>query len=160
MEERFDQVTELRLVFAREEIEAGAIDSALRSLQRLISSAAAARAFMGKVTVYIAGYEDDPRQPWEIDEVRRWMAALDEKFPFWFYFLKSSSILRVMLCLWQLKEVSKDRVYPEPDGVWDSIEYHLAVVGWLRDHLDLPEEEVRGRMNEALMAFVGLHDPP
>lgn len=61
------------------------------------------RAHQGKVGLRFAGYDGDPRDPWEVPEVRAWLRALDERVPSWFWYLTASpasdALLTVMLSL-------------------------------------------------------------
>lgn len=43
--------------------------------------------FENKLFVMIEGYDDDPRELYEIEEVRNYFVVLDKLFPYWFYFL-------------------------------------------------------------------------
>ena len=45
--------------------------------------------FRGRVDLAFHGYSNDPRELYEMPEVRRFCAKLDDAFPFWFYFLST-----------------------------------------------------------------------
>ncbi len=49
------------------------------------------------------GYDDDPRELWDIAEVRAFYQKLDEKFPYWFWFCDKRDVsLKVISdCLYQ-----------------------------------------------------------
>jgi hypothetical protein len=46
-----------------------------------------ARAYQERVDIGFDGYNEDPRELGEISEVREYVNKLDEKFPFWLFFL-------------------------------------------------------------------------
>ena len=46
-----------------------------------------AKNYEGNIAFAIDGYDDDPRELYEISEVRRWFAKLDKEFPYMMYFL-------------------------------------------------------------------------
>jgi hypothetical protein len=80
------RVDRLVLHASRAEVEAADIDHALSALDKLLKPEVAQR-LKGRLIFEIRGYEDDPRDLWEIPEVRAWMKALDQAFPYWFYFM-------------------------------------------------------------------------
>lgn len=54
---------------------------------RLRSSEALARRMQGRIDLCFAGYDDDPRELWEIPEVRAWFRLADPLIRDWFFFL-------------------------------------------------------------------------
>ena len=101
------RVDTLFLMASRAEVEANDIAPSLQSLQQLLTPENVPR-FRRRLWFGIDGYDDDPRELYEIDEVRRWMRKLDEQFPFWFYFswLGPKSTLRmIVMCLCEYENV-------------------------------------------------------
>ena len=96
-DELFDQVN---LVVSRQEIERRDIQPVLQILKRGLSSPAAAVVNKERYSIAVHGYDADPRELWEIEEVRAFFYALDEQFPYWLWFLDRamSSFLIIMLC--------------------------------------------------------------
>lgn len=43
--------------------------------------------FNSKLMLIVYGYDNDPRELWEIVEIRNYFNFLDRCFPYWFYFL-------------------------------------------------------------------------
>src|SRR6516162_1713428 len=76
----------LVIMASREEVEARDVSRASASLKRLLEPNNARR-LKGKLVFGIGGYDADPRELFEIPEVRTWMRKLDREFPYWFYFL-------------------------------------------------------------------------
>lgn len=68
-------------------IEAGDLRPALAALAPLLADAQAVRRFQGRLHLFVGGYDDDPRQLWDIVEVRRYLRALDQRFPTWLWFV-------------------------------------------------------------------------
>lgn len=54
---------------------------------------------MERVDIAFYGYDDDPRELFEIQEVRQYVSDLDVKFPFWLFFL-SKKHLGLQCLLW------------------------------------------------------------
>jgi hypothetical protein len=106
----------LVLAATRQDVEAGELEPIARLLLPLTIPETARQA-KGRVLFGIKGYEDDPRQLWEIPEVRRWMRQLDAVFPFWFYFLDTGprstlSFVAFSLCAYE-EEPGGPRIPPE-----------------------------------------------
>jgi len=89
------------VVVSREEVETGYTSSALTVLRRLIESPETARSFFERVEITFYGYDDDPRELFEIDEVRSFVRKLDDEFPFWLFFLSKRhlGLQCLMLCM-------------------------------------------------------------
>ncbi len=68
-------------------IESGDLRPALSALEPLLADAQTVRRFQGRLHLFVGGYDDDPRELWEITEVRQYLRALDRRFPFWFWFV-------------------------------------------------------------------------
>lgn len=77
----------LCIVISRDEILKQDISSVLSTLKSLMRSPEHARAYKERVDIAFDGYNDDPRELDEIDEVRNYVHRLDTEFPFWLYFL-------------------------------------------------------------------------
>ena len=71
---------------SRAEVEAGNISDAHTTLSKLLKPDTVKRV-KGKLIFGINGYDDDPRDLYEISQVRSWMKKLDNIFPYWFYFM-------------------------------------------------------------------------
>ena len=86
---------------SREDVEGGRIEGALSVLRSMMSSPGCAASFKEDVDVTFWGYDDDPRPLWEIEEVRTFVARLDQEFPFWLFFLYKFGlgIQSILLCL-------------------------------------------------------------
>jgi hypothetical protein len=75
------------VIVSRVDVEAGQIASTVGVLRSLLESPGHARQYRRRVDIWFHGYDDDRRELWEILEVRHFVAALDEAFPYWFFFL-------------------------------------------------------------------------
>lgn len=76
----------LIIVISRKEIEAGDIGSTASVLAKLLNPEAALK-YCERVDIGVHGYDDDPRELNEFPEVRDFINKLDDKFPYWCYFL-------------------------------------------------------------------------
>ncbi|MDQ9172000.1 chlororespiratory reduction 6 domain-containing protein [Oxalobacteraceae bacterium R-40] len=96
----------------REDIERGAVDVAVSSLNKLVASKAALETSNGTISLLVSGYDHDPRELYMIPEVRAYFQALDAAFPYWFHVLArlEHSLRMVFMLLADLTPV------PSPDG--------------------------------------------
>mgnify|MGYP003587368955 CR=1 FL=1 len=90
----------LTIIVSREEIETQDIEPALSFLHRFIESPQIARSYMEKINIAFDGYNQTKIELFEMQEVRNYIYKLDDKFPFWFYFLSKyySGLQCIMLC--------------------------------------------------------------
>ena len=108
------RVEGLLLYASRGEVEAGDVGPALATLRKLLDPEVAGRV-KGRLLFEIHGYEADPRDLWEIPEVRSWTQALDREFPYWFYFMDlgpHSTLAMVAFCLCKYEKVTGGKRIP------------------------------------------------
>lgn len=89
----------LTVVISRQQVEAGDINEPLSVLLTLLNREAAIK-LCERVEIGVAGFDDDPRELYEIQEVRNFMCKLDAEFPYWLYFLskRGLGLLFVLSC--------------------------------------------------------------
>lgn len=75
------------IVVSREMVESEDVDSILNILKRLIESPEVAKANMEHVDITFGGYNNTSEELFEIPAVRNYVYRLDEKFPYWLFFL-------------------------------------------------------------------------
>lgn len=83
----FPHITALTIVVCREEVEAGDVLGCSRVFEQIGRSESASLRLIGSVVLLIEGYDDDPREIWEIEEPRAWYHELIAKVPHVLYFL-------------------------------------------------------------------------
>ena len=115
------------------------------------------RRFHRKVSMFIDGYDDDPRDLYAIDEVRSWVQLLDVAFPFWFYFLSlgpESSLRWLPFCLCRFEQVQGGKMIDESE-----LEPFVARRLWAMAQLcsihSVPEVEAKRAVRE-IYSFFGL----
>lgn len=70
----------------REAVERGHIERYLREFERV-----GKRKFMRRILVSFDGYDYDPREVYEVPEIRKWMARLLTNVPHLFYFMSAEN---------------------------------------------------------------------
>jgi hypothetical protein len=147
------RVDDWLLRVSRAEIEARDIIPAILELGPLLAPENVTR-FKRKLTLWVDGYDDDPRELFEIDEVRRWVQLLDVAFPFWFYFLSlepRSSLRWIPLCLCPYGSRGKTI---DPGALDRFLKWHLFAMGSLCAVHRIPGEEL-DRLAKEIHEFFG-----
>ena len=128
----------LRVVVYRAEVEAIDVSRTAAVLSRVLADRSAVQRYRGRVDLSFHGYSEDPRELYEIPEVRRFCKKLDEAFPYWFYFLSTDRvILRVVACC--LCSVTKPMLGVVSFGP-DLIEFmtlHFQALNWIFQNYSL-----------------------
>lgn len=74
------------LLITKQEIEEFNFDFTLYSLEHIHKTP---RKYFNKLYLTIDGYDNENREIYEIEEVRRYIQFLDKSFPYWFYYFIS-----------------------------------------------------------------------
>ena len=130
------RVDHLVLYASRAEVEAADIDHALSALDKLLNPEVAQR-LKGRLIFEIRGYEDDPRDLYEVPAVRAWMQALDQAFPYWFYFMDvgpRSTLSFVAFSLCKLKRLPNGKQVT-PDELQQFLIFHFGTMSLLSKRL-------------------------
>lgn len=133
----------LAVVVDRQDVERLHVQTTLNVLRRLLEDRQTVERFRGRLDIGFAGYDEDPREIHEIEEVRTFLRDLDRKFPFWFYFvnLHSDTLVVIFLCLCRYTR-GKDGVFvvDQTDQERFFVE-HGSAVTWLFQTYGLDEKE-------------------
>lgn len=81
------QFDPLVILITRDEVERGDLDAAISVFKDCLSSVDKIRACFERLDIAFHGYDDDRREIFEIPAVREYVSRLDEKFPFWLFFM-------------------------------------------------------------------------
>jgi hypothetical protein len=82
------------VAISRDEIEAGNCEGIQMLLKWLTASDEMIKKCRNKLMITIFGYDNDPRELFQIDEVRKWMQTALGIFKYWGYFLTMDKSLR------------------------------------------------------------------
>ena len=130
----------LFVVVDRRDVEAGDVSVAAAALLRALADRETVERLRGRVDVGFHGYSDDPRELYEIPEVRRFCGQLDGEFPYWFYFFSTEGVTLgvIACCLCSVSKVKPGVVSFGPD-LLDFITRHFEALNWLIDNYALDE---------------------
>jgi hypothetical protein len=131
------------LAIHREQIETFDLESSLGFLRTLVPLRDPQYVWSWKsnLTLTFSGYNDDPRELYEIPEVCRYLHGLDQEWPFWFFFLTPPSIKLVGMCLSSAVAVAPGKAFIPPENLSRFMERGFGAVNHLFDHYRFPESE-------------------
>jgi hypothetical protein len=105
----------------------------------------------GKVELIISGYDDDPRELYEIPEVRKFIQAADRELPDLFFFARneepSFSLQLFALCQAEVEVIGQDSegkkktVSVELSSLGSFVERHCYALNDLCDKIKMPMED-------------------
>lgn len=81
----------LAITIGRDEIESRDTSRALSNLAELLSKPGMATRLFERVVITVDGYNDASWELFEIPEVRDYLFELDDRFPYWLWFLDKST---------------------------------------------------------------------
>jgi hypothetical protein len=133
MKELEDQMDFLPIVIGRGEIESGNIRPTLAILHRLLVDKDTIQYFFERVDIGVNGYDDDTRELWDIPEVKIFIQKLDQRFPYWFYFLTKlgCGLKMVAFCCTNLIKLTDEQVWLEPASLKLFYNSHFIAVNEL-----------------------------
>ena len=149
----------LRVVVFRAEVETADVSRTAAVLSRVLVDRSSVQRYRERVDLSFDGYSNDPRELYEIPEVRRFCKKLDESFPYWFYFLSTESfMLRIVAsCLCSVTKPMLGIVSFGPDLV-EFITAHFQALNWIFDNYSLDERdnvEISGKV----IQYFGMSEP-
>lgn len=152
----------LCIVVAREDVESGDIDMALGTLKRISLNKRLARNHKDKVDISIFGYRDDPRELYEIPEVRRWVNKLDRQFPYWFFFLSKKmpglGFITLALCDYSRRPDGKPEL--EKSSWARFMDAHFTAMNQICESLEFSVEEIKELSEDVIAYYIGERPPP
>jgi hypothetical protein len=105
------------VTISRDQVNAQDISAVVSILNRFLENPETTRQMFERVDVSFHGYDEDSRELFEILEVRDFVCALDDKFPFWLFFLnkKCFGLQAISLCFLPpyLTPRAKQEEYPK-----------------------------------------------
>ena len=142
----------LGVVVDRTEVEVLDVSGTARILSRVLATRNAIERHRGRVDLAFHGYSNDPRELYEIPEVRRFCAKLDDAFPYWFYFLATERVTLgvIACCLCSVTKLRPGVVSFGPD-LLEFMTRHFESLNWLFDNYSLDERhnvEISGNVTE------------
>ncbi|MBN1548330.1 MAG: hypothetical protein JW902_16895 [Syntrophaceae bacterium] len=139
---------------SRKEVDAADITGALASLEKLLEPEAVRR-FKGRLIFGIDGYDEDPRELFEIPKVRYWIQQIGLKFPYWFYFMNlgpASTLKLIAFSICKYEKVPGGKIIP-PKELQKFLTLHFEFMNKLSAMLGESKEENDQRSREIIRFF-------
>lgn len=135
----------------RKDVEQRDLEAILHTLKQLLQDRWTVQNFRGRLDLGFFGYDDDPRELYEIEEVRRFVLELDKTFPFWLYFLNlyNGTLALILLCLCRHSRGPGGMLVLDEGDRENFLVKHYSAVNWLFVTYGLNEKD-----NEALTVQV------
>ena len=140
------------VIISRDEVEARDTSSVIQILESCLSSPENARLYFERIDIAFHGYDQDTRELFEIPEVRGYVSLLDDKFPYWLFFLTKTGLgLQCgTLCLMPpyLSKEGRETVLPERlnkllNNRWFPAMIHICeAVGYSEQRIEKLTDEV------------------
>ena len=143
------------LMFSRRQIEACDVDEPVAYLRGVSADRHAALELCGRISLIVDGYNDDPRELFEIPEVRAYIKHLDQEWPYWFFFLSQAdeSIKLLESCLCDTIEVIPGVASIDLEQMEHALSRHFSAMNRLCADLSVPEE-ICEEVAEGIISFI------
>lgn len=147
----------LVVVVSRQDVERGDIGPTLGVLARLLESVEVVRANEDAVEIAFHGYDDHPWELHDIEAVRTFVHKLDEKFPYWLYFLtkEGTGLTAIAWCFVPPFLTEEGRRTVGTERIKDLLERRWTpMLGIVCKQLGLTERETEQRFANAAHYFI------
>jgi hypothetical protein len=117
---------------SREQVESGDTSSVLALIAAREEEARRRHPGSQIMAFSVSGYDDDPRELFQIPEVRRWFTVLDEAVPHLLYFLSPHGGLPMMYAASLLQpewDATSSQVSFDPDALVEFLDAKLSAIG-------------------------------
>jgi len=158
-----DFIDPLCYVISREQVESSDTADALRFLNGLMTTPKVARSNMERVDIAFHGYDENRWELFEIPEVRNFVYQLDEKFPYWLFFLSKQhlGLQAIMFCFLPpfLTDEAKAEIHPKKlqdlllKRWFPAMNHVCAFAGVSENELELLTDRAVGYFTKGRFAF-------
>jgi hypothetical protein len=150
-------IDSIHIVIGREQVESKDINSILISLSLLSKNKDTILRFRQAVILSIDGYDNDPRELFEIEEVRNYVKELDLRFPFWFYFLSlhTPALKMIALCQCRHEYIGKTVKNINNDDYKKFLESHFKALNSIFVKYGI-DENLNAEMSSEILKYMGL----
>jgi hypothetical protein len=149
------------LVVSRDEVESLDLSGCLGVLDSLIESGEKAMRFRDQVFFGVDGYNDDPRELFEIPEVRTFVRELDAKWPYWFFFLSKAddTLKMIMFSLCQYQRAGGGLIRYHPKDLKLFLYKHFDALNRIFDRFDF-DKALNKEMSELIFDYFSSDGKP
>ena len=147
----------LGVVVSRDDVESKDISSTLDTLSSLLVDRASVQKYQGRVSISFDGFNDDPREIYEVPEIRRFCTQLDVSFPYCLYFLsmQDPSLKMFAFCLCRVEKDGPGVVRLDEMDLASFFQSHFTAMNRLFSVYSLDEETNRSISDSVVQYFAG-----
>jgi hypothetical protein len=133
----------LSITISRQDIEKKNLEPTIEILNSLLVDTKTILKFFDRVDIGITGYDNDPRELWEILEVKQFIRKLDIEFPYWFYFLTKlgGGLKMIAFCCINTTKFSSTQVNFDPVSMEQFYNKHFDTMNQIGELIGMTEEE-------------------
>jgi hypothetical protein len=133
----------LSITISRQDIEMNNLKPTIEILDSLLVNVKTISQFFDRVDIGITGYDHDPRELWEIQEVKQFIRKLDLEFPYWFYFLSKlgGGLKMIAFCCINTTKFSSTQVNFDPVSMEQFYNKHFEAMNQIGDLIGMSEDE-------------------
>ena len=144
----------INVVISREVVELTDTSSTIKTLSSVLTDRETVQQFRGRVEISFQGFDDDPREIYEIPEIRRFCVEIDKLFPFWFYFLPTDNdtLKMIVFCLVPIIKIAPGFVKPSRLGLASFLASHFQEMNTLFEKYRL-EEEINREISDSVSEY-------
>jgi len=126
------------------------LDFTISGLEKLLVDEETIRKSKNKLTVGFDGYDDDPRELYEIDEVKDYIQAITVKFPYWLYFCstKDHSLWIILMAHCRFRKFGPGAAKVETEDARKIMAYLFSNLNEFFNKHNLGESELKSLTKE------------
>jgi len=111
--------------------------------------------YCGRISLIVDGYNDDPREIFEVPEVRAFIKSIDQHWPYWFFFLSQAddSIKMLESCLCDTIEVIPGVASIDLEQMERSLVRHFGAMNRLCEAMNVPEAKIE-EISEGIISLI------
>jgi hypothetical protein len=133
----------LSIAISKQDIETKNWEPTIEILKSLMVDVKTIQKFFDRVDIGITGYDNDPRELWEIQEVKQFIRKLDIEFPYWFYFLTKlgGGLKMITFCCINTAKYSSTQVNFDPVSMEQFYNKQFEAMNQIGDLIGMSEDE-------------------
>lgn len=149
------------LMFSRREVESGDPSASVRRLNTLLNTRDAIWRYRGQVALVVDGYNNDPRELVDVQEVRVFLAAFTRQWPYWAFFFNQvdDSIKLLSSCLCAGRFIGSGQIEIDPEKLRQFLLAGFAAMNAIFDDHGFPESDLE-QMSKGVIEVIeqaGIH---
>ena len=138
----YSDIDHLSLVISKQDVLQMNTQTYVDILNNLITDRYIVNKFRNRVDIAFEGYDTDPREIFEVAEIRKFVRQLDDVWPYWFFFLTkdTSALMALPLCLCNFTKIGPGRTQIDPGCMYEFVTKHFHHSNLLFEKFNIPHD--------------------